>query len=35
MAMVAITARMFPSAKVIAIEASPFMIVCGRRQNRD
>ena len=31
----AITARMFPSAKVIAIEASPFMIVCGRRQNRD
>ena len=31
----AITARMLPNAKVLAIEASPFMIICGRRQNRD
>ena len=31
----AATARMLPNAKVLAVEASPFMIVCGRRQNRD
>lgn len=31
----AITARMLPHANVVAVEASPFMIICGRRQNRD
>ena len=31
----AATARMLPRAKVLAIEASPFMIICGRRQNRN
>jgi len=28
-------ARMLPKARVLAIEASPFMIIVGRRQNRD
>jgi len=27
--------RQLPNAKVIAVEASPFMIIAGRRQNRD
>ena len=31
----ATTARMLPDAKVVAVEASPFMIICGQRQNRD
>ena len=31
----AATARMLPGAKVLAVEASPFMIIAGRRQNRD
>jgi SAM-dependent methyltransferase len=31
----AATARMYPGAKVVGIDASPFMIVAGRRQNRD
>ena len=26
---------MLPDAKVVAVEASPFMIICGQRQNRD
>jgi SAM-dependent methyltransferase len=29
------TARYLPGAKVIGIDASPFMIIVGRRQNRD
>ena len=35
MAMVLPYCAYVSGAKVIAIEASPFMIVCGRRQNRD
>lgn len=31
----AAVAREFPDAKVIAVDASPFMIIVGRRQNRD
>ena len=31
----AATARVHPAAKVIGVDASPFMIVVGRRQNRD
>lgn len=31
----AAVARQLPDAKVIAVEASPFMIIVGRRQNRD
>ena len=29
----AATARLLPSARVIAVEASPFMIIAGRAQN--
>eukprot|EP00747_Dinoflagellata_sp_TGD_P060240 gnl/TRDRNA2_/TRDRNA2_151938_c0_seq2.p1 gnl/TRDRNA2_/TRDRNA2_151938_c0~~gnl/TRDRNA2_/TRDRNA2_151938_c0_seq2.p1 ORF type:complete len:272 (-),score=45.43 gnl/TRDRNA2_/TRDRNA2_151938_c0_seq2:620-1321(-) len=31
----AAVARARPSARVLAVEASPFMIICGRRQNSD
>jgi len=31
----AAVARMFPQAKVIAVDASPFMIIVGTKQNRD
>lgn len=31
----AATSRLLPKAKVLAVEASPFMIIAGRRQNRD
>ena len=31
----AAVARLLPSASVTALEASPYMIICGRRQNTD